>query len=167
MKNKKIMFTGLAAVLIAALFIAVNAQNGQHGGNDLQGSWKVRLTSAQPGPPPFDAMMTFSDGGGLIESNNLFPAAGASPGHGTWQYNGRREFSFYGGRSQYSFTYIKFLFNPQTHQFTGTIKISGTIFNVRQNTWEGSAHVEIMDPAGNVVQTGYTTGTASRINADS
>lgn len=156
MKNKKIMFAGLAAVLVAVFLIAVNAQNGQSGGNALQGSWKVRLTSAQPGPPPFDGMMTFGAGGGLIESNNLFPAAGASPGHGAWQHNGGREFAF---------TYIKFLFNPQTHQYTGTIKISGTIYDVRHNTWQGTAYVEISDPAGNVVQTGYTTGTATRINA--
>lgn len=156
MKTKKIMFAGLAAVLIAAFLIAVNAQNGQSGSNALLGSWKVRVTSFQPGPPPFDEMITFAEGGGLIESNNLFPAAAASPGHGAWQHEGRREFSF---------TFIKFLYNPQTHQYTGTIKVSGTIYNVRHNTWQGTAFVEISDPAGNVVQTGYTTAEATRINA--
>ena len=62
-----------------------------------------QVTPDQPGPPPFDEMMTFAEGGGaVVESNNLFPAAGAAPGHGSWESDGRTTFAF---------TFIKFLFD--------------------------------------------------------
>jgi hypothetical protein len=155
MKIKKIMLLCLVAGFFGANLFAANAQNSR-GSKTLLGSWTVRVTPDQPGPPPFDEMMTFAEGGGVVESNNLFPAAGASPGHGSWDFEGRKTFTF---------TFIKFLFDPNTNQPTGKIKVKGTIFNLSHNSWEGMASVEIFDPAGNVVLTGSTTAQSTRIIA--
>lgn len=155
MNIKKIMFTCLVAGLLATFFTTANAQNG------LPGSWKVRITPAQPGPPPFDELITFCDGGGMVESNNLFPNAflnqNASPGHGSWRHERGNKFSF---------TFIKLLVDLQTSQPIGTLTVKG-IITLRSNTiWEGPANVTIRDPNGNVVQTGATFGAATRIQPD-
>lgn len=150
------MLLCLVAGLFGAYTLAANAQNSRGGSDALLGSWTIRVTPDQPGPPPFDEMMTFAEGGGVVESNNLFPAAGASPGHGSWDSEGRRTFTF---------TFVKFLFDPNTNQPSGKIEVKGTIFNLRHNSWEGTANVEIFDLAGNVVLTGTTTQQATRISA--
>lgn len=157
MKNTKFMYAGLAIALSAVLFVVADAQKGNGlGANALDGSWNVAVTSAQPGPPPFAEMMTFTAGGGIIESNNLFPPAAASPGHGSWRYEGDQNFSF---------TFIKFLFDPATGQFTGTLKVTGTITATGKNSWEGPATVETFDPNGVLIISGTAFGEATRIAA--
>lgn len=158
MKIKKIMFTCLVLALTAVFFTSASAQNGV---NALTGSWKVRVTSTTPGPPPFDEMITFCEGGGLVETNNLFPNAfsnqNASTGHGAWRYIGRQK---------YSFSFTKFLFDLQTNQPIGSLTVKGTISLRSPTMWEGPAFVIIRDQNGNVVQTGWTYGTATRITSD-
>ena len=100
MKIKKIMFTCVVAALLSALLIPVKAQI-QDGGNNtpradaLLGSWRVRIIPQKL--PPLDELMTFSTGGGIVESN-IFPffqlGLTAGPGHGTWRYAGRNRFPF-------------------------------------------------------------------------
>ncbi len=160
MKTKKIMLVCSAVLITTALIFTVYAQQPGAGTNALVGSWKVRLTPPEP-QPQFDEMMTFTPGGGIVESNN-FPffmmGLTAGPGHGTWVYEGRQN---------YSFTFIKFLYT-QTGQAAGTLKVSGTItYSPGTDTWSGPATVSICDPADNCNPIGTTTGQAARIAAGS
>ena len=159
MKIKKIMFTCVVAALLMALLIPVNAQNHNSDDNVLLGSWKVRLTPTS-GQPQFDEFMTFSAGGGIVESNNFaFFQLGltAGPGQGTWSQTGRRRFPF---------TFIKFLFTPQG-QAAGTLKVSGTItYSRADDTWSGPGTVAICDSMANNCNTiDVTNGQATRIVA--
>jgi hypothetical protein len=159
MKTRKIMLACLIAVLLLTLQIAVHAQNQGSGSNALLGSWKVRLTPGL-GQPQFDELMTFSDGGGIVESNNYpFFQLGltAGPGQGTWSYAGRQRFPF---------TFIKFLFTPQG-QAAGTLKVTGTItYSPSDDTWSGPATVAICDNQANNCNTiDATNGHATRIVA--
>lgn len=160
MKIKKTVFTCLVLALTAVFFTSASAQNGI-GSTALTGSWKVRITSTTPGPPPFDEMITFCEGGGLIETNNLFPNAffnqNASPGHGAWRYEGKQ---------RYSFSFTKFLFDLQTNQPIGSLTTKGTITLRTPTMWEGPAFVTIRDVNGNVLRRGWTHGTATRITPD-
>ncbi len=159
MKIKKIMFACLVAALLSVFLIPANALDRNNDNNALEGSWKVRLT---PGSmqPQFDEIMTFSAGGGIVESNNypffqLGLTAGA--GHGTWSQTGWRRFSF---------TFIKFLFTPDGAA-AGTLKVIGTITYSRSNdTWSGPGTVSICDSMANNCNTiDVTNGQATRIIA--
>jgi hypothetical protein len=149
MKIKQIIFTCLAAGLMAAFFTTVQAQNNSNGSNALTGGWKVRVTSNDPGVPAFDELITFDAGGGLVETNNLFPNTffnqNASPGHGSWRFD---------RRNKYSFTFIKLLFNLRTNEPIGTLTVRGVITLRTPSMWEGPANVTIEDPNGNVILRG-------------
>lgn len=161
MKTKKIMLVCSAALIMTALVFTIYAQNSGKGTNALVGSWKVRLTPPAP-QPQFDELITFTPGGGIVESNNFpFYTMGltAGPGHGTWAYEGRQN---------YSFTFIKFL-STQTGQAAGTLKVTGTItYSPSTTTWSGPAAVLICDDqANNCVPIGTTEGQGVRIAAGS
>jgi len=163
MKIKKIMFTCLVAALLTAFLIPVNAQI-QDGGNNapradaLLGSWRVRIIPQTH--PPLDEFMTFSAGGGIVESNNFaFFQIGlaAGPGHGTWRYAGRNRFPF---------TFIKFLFTPEGAA-AGTLKVTSVInYSPATDTWSSQATVVTCDTmVNNCMPLDITQGQATRIVA--
>ncbi len=162
MKNKKIMFTCLVAALLTAFLIPVNAQiqdgcNNAPRGDALLGTWRVRIT---PNALPLDELMTFSTGGGIVESNNFaFFQIGlaAGPGHGTWRYAGRNRFPF---------TFIKFLFTPEGAA-AGTLKVTSVItYSPRNDTWSSEATVVTCDTmVNNCMPLDITNGHATRIVA--
>ncbi len=161
MSVKKITFAIVVAAVVTIGLIAGNhsfASPGA-GANALEGSWRVRLTPSSP-QPQFDEFITFSAGGGIVESNNYpFFLLGltAGPGHGTWSQTGRRRFPF---------TFIKFLFTPQG-QAAGTLKVTGTItYSRADDTWSGPGTVAICDSMANNCNTiDVTNGQATRIVA--
>lgn len=161
MKTRRIYSAGSVALTITALFIVANlAQNNGAGSNALVGSWKVRLTPVNPPQPQFDEMMTFTPGGGIVESNNYpFFQMGltAGPGQGTWEYSGNRGFKF---------TFIKFLYT-QGGAAAGTLKAAGEIdYSQTADTWSGPATVSICNSqAENCTVIGTTNGQATRITA--
>lgn len=138
MKARKLTVIFLAAVLVTASTVIVNSQNGI-ANNALVGTWKVRIT---PGAPQqqFDELMTFTEGGGIVESNN-YPFfqlnLTAGPGQGSWAYEGRNRFGF---------TFVKFLYTPQG-QAAGTLKVNGVIvYSPGTDTWSSPpANVSICD----------------------
>ena len=160
------MFTCLVAALLTTLLIAVNAQNPRifnapnqdSGGNPLLGSWKVRIIPSSL--PPLDELMTFSAGGGIVESNNfaIFQIGlAAGPGHGTWRYAGRNRFPF---------TFIKFLFTPEGAA-AGTLKVTSVItYSPVNDTWRSQATVVTCDTmVNNCMPLDITNGHATRIVA--
>lgn len=159
MKAKKIIITCLVAGLLTALFIVVSAQNPGGGNTALLGTWKVRLTPGSP-QAQFDELITFSPGGGMVESNN-YPffqlGMSASAGHGNWEFT---------GFNRYRFTFIKFLYTTGG-QANGTLKVSGTInYSNLEDSWKGPATVSICDnQANNCNVIDVTNGHATRVFA--
>ncbi len=130
------------ALLIASTAVTMSSTaNDGKGARALEGSWQVRLTPTS-GSPPFDEYMTFTSGGGIIESNNFpFYQSGltAGPGHGTWQHNGEHQFAF---------AFRKFLFTP-AGQSVGTLKAAGVLtYSTSTDSWSGPANVSICDNFG-------------------
>lgn len=75
----------IAIVSSLMLFRATTTAATERAGNGPEGTWfvRVRVADAPPGfPVPFDALETYSRGGGLVTSNNnpLIPR----PGQGAW-----------------------------------------------------------------------------------
>lgn len=163
MKYKKFMFVLSVLFTLAAILVVAHAQNKSgSGANALLGTWKVRLTPVAPPQPQFDELITFSPGGGIVESNN-YPffqlQLTAGPGQGAWSYDGEQTFSF---------TFYKFLYAPGG-QAAGTLKASGTItYSGADDTWSGPAEVSICDNQGNNCNPiGTTDGQATRLTAGS
>ncbi len=161
MSVKKITFAIVVAAVVTIGLIAGNhsfASPGA-GAHALEGSWIVRL-SPTSGQPQFDGFITFSAGGGIVESNT-FPffqlGLTASPGHGTWASAGHNSFPL---------TFIKFLFTPHGDP-AGTLKVTGTItYSPANDTWSGPATVAICDTMANNCNTiDVTNGQATRIVA--
>ena len=108
----------IVAILISITLGATTA-NAQGGSQGPEGTWKVRVLveDAPPGfPVPFDALETYSRGGGIVTSNNnpLVPR----PGQGAWRKI---------GNDDYATSIIFFFFGPAgtpigtvevTHRFT-------------------------------------------------
>ena len=158
MRSRFSIFILVPAVIALGLFFAVhNSASQGKGSRSVEGSWLVRLTPTS-NTPPFDEFMTFSAGGGIVESNN-FPfhllGLSAGPGHGTWSHSGDHSFQF---------TFMKFLFLPNG-QASGTLKASGTIsYSTINDTWSGPATVAICDNQGaNCNTIDVTNGAATRI----
>ena len=88
------LIAALAIVCLAAIPAAQSGQAGMAGGEArLQGSWLVTVTIAKPdGPPPFEALQTYTDGGQVIGSQTSSPGWLWTPWHGAWTKTGRREF---------------------------------------------------------------------------
>lgn len=158
--KSKFALGSTALVLVAALLgVAVSNSKAAKGvgSKGLEGSWEIRLTSVSNSLPPFDEFITFTSGGGMVETNNAFPPAAASAGHGSWEHVGEQTFKF---------TFYKFLFFGPEGQFTGRLRVRGTIVLNSPNSWTGlPATVDILDPAGNVIPntTDLVSGEATRI----
>lgn len=157
MKTNRRLFVTIAFGLIAALYItqAAQAQEERSLKRAIEGSWKAKVTVA-PGAPPVDALVTYTPSGGLIESDNLFPPAAVTSGHGSWQYAGR----------VFNNTFVKLMFNAQG-QFTGTIKVRETItLSFNRSEYTGTGTAEFFDPADNLLNTVAFTTQATRIRVE-
>lgn len=122
----------LIAILVTILALGTFANAfGQNSSPSVEGTWlvQVQVADAPPGfPVPFDALETYSRGGGLVTSNNnpLIPR----PGQGSWTKNG----------NEYSASIIFFFFNPLGTPI-GTVEVTHR-FNVAGEgyTGTGEAH---------------------------
>jgi hypothetical protein len=154
MKTKRLIATIALGVMVAFCTTA-QAQNGNSIKRAIEGSWKAKVTVAPgPGaPPPVDALVTYSAGGGLVESDNLFPPSVVTAGHGSWEYAGR----------SFNNTFVKLMFNAQG-QPTGTIKVREKItLGFNRNEYTGAGTAEIFDPSGNLLLSINFTTQAARI----
>ena len=162
MKRNALTLITLAAtvVLTAGLFSNFTSASEGNGSRALEGTWRVRLTP-RSGTPQFDDFMTFTSGGGIVESNN-FPffqmGLTAGPGQGTWEH---------AGGHTYRFAFSKFLF-ALSGQPAGTLKAAGVLtYSPENRTWSGPANVSICDNLGqNCFQIDTTDGAAIRMPAE-
>lgn len=164
MKIRSCMLVTIGVAALAGAFFVGDGTSASGmkgaGANALLGSWKVHLTPIDPPQPEFEEMMTFTSGGGIVESNT-FPFflqnLTAGPGQGTWQYSGNQTFPF---------TFAKFLYAPNGAA-VGTLKVQGTItYSNASDTWSGPAVVSVCDvQINNCNPIGTTQGNATRIAA--
>lgn len=161
---KRISLSLIALLTITAMttvvFSGFTSASEGNGSRTLEGTWRVKLTP-RSGTPQFDEFMTFTSGGGIVESNN-FPffqmGLTAGTGHGTWEH---------AGGHTYRFAFSKFLFTL-SGQPVGTLKAAGVItYSTESRTWSGPADVSICDNFGqNCNQIDTTDGAATRMPAE-
>ena len=144
----------LASLIVGALALpflmpAQRAQaRDQHDKHSqgLLGSWNLQVTldpaSVPPGTPlNFMANVTFSAGGGYVQSNTG-PGAGGPPGQGNWM---RTE------KDTIAATQLRFGFDA-AHHFTGVNKIRESFtLNEQGDELTGSGHVDIFLPDGTLL----------------
>ncbi|MEP6939843.1 MAG: hypothetical protein ABI846_08765 [Rudaea sp.] len=152
-----------ACVLACAAATPVRAFNWQADSNGLEGTWQtqVALHDCQSGAAigvPFYSLLTFADGGTLVETtaNALFFPAIRGPGHGVWS------------RTQHKrqFQAASLAFVTMNGALVKTQKISQTI--VLEPGGDGfttpKADIQFFDPAGNLVATGCATAVGVRFD---
>ncbi len=94
-----LLFTGMLALGLISegvksvgqrLMPDVQAKDNNSSNAAILGTWRVNVTPT--GLPPFQALITYARGGGLLESNTFLPPAAATTGHGTWVKTGGHEY---------------------------------------------------------------------------
>lgn len=96
-KRRTVWLTLIFALVILCLVAMPPALSGQGTMTSsearLQGSWLATVTLGIPnGPPPFEVLQTYTDGGQVIGSQTSSPGWLWTPWHGSWTKTGRREF---------------------------------------------------------------------------
>lgn len=174
---KRVLSAGSLAVLLALQAGVVRAQSisddpGSKSGaasenkksKDLQGSWLVTVTPPG-GAPPFQALVTFDAGGGVVGSAQGDVLLQAPPGvppvataaHGAWEQTAKREFLF---------TFRQIFYGADGSSQGGAKIRSAVTLNESGDEWSGQLKVEYFDTYGNVVFSGEGTMQATRIVAE-
>ena len=83
------LITGLAAGTSSVV-----ASNRPRSSGSLEGGWRARVTFTT-GPlkgVPFQFLLTYAAGNGMVESSNLDESPPVPPAYGTWQQTGRHTY---------------------------------------------------------------------------
>jgi hypothetical protein len=100
----KLLFPVVVAATMV-LFIGWGAASGSaHDGHELVGTWRVAVQLTKMGscstgtpisPPPFQSLLTFEEGGTMIEdtTNPGFEPGQRGTGHGVWEHQDHRTYS--------------------------------------------------------------------------
>ena len=151
----------IATVTIVSFAAFVGSQSGQAQGGavapQIEGTWLTTVTIPD-GPPPFPALLTFGAGGGLAVTDSSAPPVAGNVYQGTWARKGNHKFAFTVMGFNYDATGVLVgMFKIREHL---EIEPSGNAYN---GVWAG----EVLDPAGNVVVSGFGGTThGTRINAE-
>jgi hypothetical protein len=165
MKNRllKTVFGTTLAILMLAVSaqIWVSAQDKSNEDNEdhqgIVGSWnvQVKIRDCQTGAVlgTFPAMITYNEGGTLLEAANNPDSFYRTPGQGVWKHqNGRT----------YSSAFHFFRFNADgTPAGTALIRRRSEL-NRSGNSFTSTSTFEFFDPAGNSFVSGCATETATR-----
>lgn len=165
MFKKRMFWFSLAIVMVAALISLTVTQEGVKADGSsapqIEGAWRAIVTPTagapgQPPVPPFQALTTYSSGGGVVTSNSFLPTA--SPGYGSWKRTGRRTFT----DTTEAFTY-------QNGQFAGTFRVRHTVrLNARGDTYNGVSDAFLILPDGvTTIPLGCAITEGTRIDAES
>jgi hypothetical protein len=147
------LFAALIAAVSLGVVVGVGGvagadESGRHAagghGEGVLGTW---LVDVQPtGDEPFQATLTFSPGGGLIETESTSPGTA----QGSWVDRG-------GGRL--AFTLQRFEFDEEG-QPAGHVVVRGELNPVGGGRLSGPFAVDVFDPEGNIIFSGTGTATA-------
>jgi hypothetical protein len=153
----------LAGVCVLSFAGSAGAQSEawDHGAGRLEGSWTVKVTqhNCQTGDPvgdPFLSLLTFSQGGTLLEStaNPMFFPAVRGDGHGAWSATDHQ-----------TYRAVSTAFITSNGKLVSTQTITQKIeMGADPNTFETpSASVVFVPANGGPTITGCATATGSRI----
>lgn len=115
-----------------------------------EGSWMVTVTITAGTPqPPFQALITYGAGGGLVETD-----PGNSPGHGSWVSTGANTFAF---------TFVNLTFDS-TGNPTGTVKVrEAATLSQGGDAYSGAGTVDQFDVNGKLITSRSLETQARRI----
>jgi hypothetical protein len=111
----------------------------------IVGTWSADVTPDQG--PPLKAVLTFTRGGGVIETESDAPGTG----QGAWKRIGPNRFAF---------AFQTFIFTP-TGDPAGNVVVRSVV-TLTNDTLAGSFKFDVLDPAGTPVESGSGTATAKR-----
>ena len=162
MKNtfvKSIGAASLALLLVGASQMFVFGQSGEKQERSIEGAWRTTVTirNCQSGAPitTFQGLQTFNQGGTLAETATGGPPSSRTPGHGVWS----RE----PGAQNYSFVFMYDRFNADgTYAGSQKVRAAATV-GASGDELTVVATTEIFNPAGQLIATGCSTATATRI----
>jgi hypothetical protein len=147
--------TIIALGVFAQVWIPVRAQKGSDQG--LVGSWDLQVTlrDCASGVPfvTFPAMNTYNQGGTTQQSAIPEPGVTSLPGHGAWSHEIGRSYS---GAFQF------FLLNPNPALTRRVIVRSSISLDLTGDNYTSTDNAEILNLAGEVVDRGCSTSTATR-----
>jgi hypothetical protein len=146
MRLRVLLVAALAALAVpsAAAARPAKAHHRDHAHARIVGTWSVSVTP--DGGPTFPALLTFTKGGGLIETESDAPGTG----QGAWQRIGANRFAL---------AFQTFIFTP-TGDPAGHVVVRSVV-TLTNNTLSGPFKFDVFDPAGNTVQSGSGTATAT------
>jgi hypothetical protein len=158
---KNTLLNTIGGIALAVLFLTMSAPvsvSGQNGGGRLVGTWDVQVTirSCQTDVPvrTFPSLMTYMQGGTMLDSTSGIPQALKTPGHGGWSHiNG----------NTYKSIFKSFSFDP-VGNFTGwTILRHEIRLNSGATEGELAGTAEVYNANGVLVLTGCSSATATRL----
>jgi len=161
MKNtlvKTIGATALALLLVGGTQMFVSGQDSARAQRSIEGAWRTTVTirNCQTGASiiTFPGLQTFNKGGTLAETATGAPPSTRTPGHGVWSQHGAQD---------YSFVFMFDRFNADG-TYAGSQKVRGAVvLEASGDAYSVVASTEIFNPAGQVIATGCSTATATRI----
>jgi hypothetical protein len=147
--------TPASSVLAKSLDIM---EQSQANGGKLEGTWRVQVTirNCQTGAEvrTFPSLVTFAQGGTLIEATTGGSPAVRGSGHGFWQHTSGHD---------YNAVFEAFLFDA-AGTWTGRQKVTQTItIGENKDQWSAVAATEFFDTNGNPTMTGCSTAVGQRM----
>jgi hypothetical protein len=135
----------LSAGAISAASARSDSARASEEDHQPEGTWIIDVTRVNPPPggaAAFKSLMTFTRGGGLLETSNTGTAL-RGPAQGQWDRIDGRLFAT---------SMVFFRFNPQTGVFLGIGKVNRTMrLSQDGQTFVGVSVLELYDPEGNLV----------------
>jgi hypothetical protein len=124
----------------------------------IEGTWLSTVTTGGSGaPPPFQALVTFTAGCGLVETDQSASPSQRSAGQGTWAHT---------DDGQVRARFLAFLFDAAGHP-QGTLIVRFTVrLSEDGGTLAGDGTFQVVDLTGTVVNSGSVTLQGQRITID-
>ena len=160
MDRKKFIAAGGAAAAAAAVPAAALADAGGSADQGLVGSWFGSVSANGNPLPGFDDVISFLDGGVVIESRRYelappppFPPLFETTGHGAWKRTGNRTYE----------AFFRFLLQDQAS--TGPLGTDNVrlVLTLDGDTLTGTFHSDVRTPDGTIVDSFDGTWDAERI----
>jgi hypothetical protein len=150
MRLRLLVCAALVALAVPTLAVARGTKGDHPPGHHhksaaIVGTWDVQVTP--DGQATFPALLTFNRGGGLVETESDQPGTGL----GAWKRT---------GATTYALAFKTFIFTP-TGDPGGWVVVRSTV-TMTDDTLSGPFRFDVFDPAGNKVQSGSGTATATR-----
>ena len=149
MRLRVLILTVLAALAVPSVATArtgkSHPQRHHSRAAAIIGTWSAHVTPDQG--PPLEAVLMFTRGGGVIETESDAPGTG----QGAWKRIGPNRFAF---------AFQTFIFAP-TGEPGGRVVVRSVV-TLTNDTLSGAFKFDVFDPAGATVQSGSGTATATR-----